>query len=55
MAFARGSARVESVRGVIHVAAEFKEPGAALQLRFEYLTYVLWAHLARRPSVTWAS
>jgi hypothetical protein len=43
MAFARGSAHVESVRGVIHVSAEFKNLVQPSSYGPEYLTYVLWA------------
>jgi outer membrane protein OmpA-like peptidoglycan-associated protein len=43
MAFARGSARVESVRGVIHVSAEFKNMIQPASYGPEYLTYVFWA------------
>jgi outer membrane protein OmpA-like peptidoglycan-associated protein len=43
MAFARGSARVESVRGGIHVSADFKNLIQPSSYGPEYLTYVLWA------------
>jgi len=43
MAFARGSAHVESLRGVIHVSAEFKNLVQPSSYGPEYLTYVLWA------------
>jgi outer membrane protein OmpA-like peptidoglycan-associated protein len=39
----RGSATVESERGVIRVAAEFKDFAAPSSFGPEYLTYVLWA------------
>jgi outer membrane protein OmpA-like peptidoglycan-associated protein len=39
----KGSAKVESVRGVIHVSAELKNLGAPSSFGPEYLTYVLWA------------
>src|SRR6266853_4510 len=39
----RGSAAVESERGVIRVAAEFKDFVAPSSFGPEYLTYVLWA------------
>src|SRR5438105_4986365 len=39
----RGSATVESERGVIRVAAEFKDFVAPSSFGPEYLTYVLWA------------
>jgi outer membrane protein OmpA-like peptidoglycan-associated protein len=43
MPVARGSAKVESERGVIRVAAEFKDLGQPSGYGPEYLTYVLWA------------
>jgi outer membrane protein OmpA-like peptidoglycan-associated protein len=43
MASGKGSAKVESQRGVIHVAAEFKNMAAPSSFGPEYLTYVLWA------------
>ena len=43
MAMAKGSAKVESERGVIHVSAEFNELGQPSGFGSEYLTYVLWA------------
>src|SRR5262249_25094894 len=43
MSTGRGSAKVESERGVIHVEAEFKNMGAPSSFGPEYLTYVLWA------------
>jgi outer membrane protein OmpA-like peptidoglycan-associated protein len=43
MAMAKGSAKVESERGVIHVAAEFKDLDQPSRYGPEYLTYVLWA------------
>ncbi|HWZ34083.1 MAG TPA: OmpA family protein [Bryobacteraceae bacterium] len=39
----KGTATVESVRGVIHVAAELKNMAAPSSFGPEYLTYVLWA------------
>src|SRR6266849_11087302 len=39
----RGSAKVESERGVIHVSAEFKNLAPPSSYGPEYLTYVLWA------------
>src|SRR5258708_30612846 len=39
----RGSAKVESERGVIHVQADFKNLAAPSSYGPEYLTYVLWA------------
>jgi outer membrane protein OmpA-like peptidoglycan-associated protein len=39
----KGSAKVESVRGVIHVSAELKNLAAPSSFGPEYLTYVLWA------------
>lgn len=39
----KGSARVESVRGVIHVSAELKNLAPPSSFGPEYLTYVLWA------------
>jgi outer membrane protein OmpA-like peptidoglycan-associated protein len=43
MAAGKGSAKVESQRGVIHVSAEFKDMVAPSSFGPEYLTYVLWA------------
>src|SRR5580704_11437826 len=43
LAMAKGSARVESERGVIHVSAEFKNMALPSSYGPEYLTYVLWA------------
>jgi len=43
MPMAKGSAKVESERGVIHVAAEFKDLDQPSRYGPEYLTYVLWA------------
>lgn len=43
MATAKGSAKVESERGVIHVSAEFKNLVQPMTFGSEYLTYVLWA------------
>jgi hypothetical protein len=43
MPSAHGSAKVESQRGVINVAAEFKDMAAPSSFGPEYLTYVLWA------------
>jgi outer membrane protein OmpA-like peptidoglycan-associated protein len=43
MAAARGSAKVESERGVIRVSAEFKDLAQPTSFGPEYLTYVLWA------------
>jgi outer membrane protein OmpA-like peptidoglycan-associated protein len=43
MAFARGSATVESIRGVIRVSASFKDLASPSSFGPEYLTYVLWA------------
>jgi outer membrane protein OmpA-like peptidoglycan-associated protein len=40
---AKGSAKVESQRGVIGVDAEFKDMAAPSTFGPEYLTYVLWA------------
>jgi outer membrane protein OmpA-like peptidoglycan-associated protein len=39
----KGSAKVESERGVIHVSAEFKNMALPSSYGPEYLTYVLWA------------
>jgi outer membrane protein OmpA-like peptidoglycan-associated protein len=39
----KGSAKVESVRGVIHVSAELKNLAPPSGFGPEYLTYVLWA------------
>ena len=43
MAAAKGSAKVESERGVIHISAEFKDLDRPSVFGPEYLTYVLWA------------
>ncbi len=43
MPIGRGSATVESERGVIRVSAEFKDFVAPSSFGPEYLTYVLWA------------
>ena len=43
MAGAHGRAKVESVRGAIHVNAEIKDLTAPSSFGPEYLTYVLWA------------
>jgi outer membrane protein OmpA-like peptidoglycan-associated protein len=43
MASVTGSAKVESVRGVIHIAAELKNLAQPSSFGPEYLTYVLWA------------
>ena len=43
MAAGKGSAKVESERGVIHVSAEFKNMALPSSFGPEYLTYVLWA------------
>jgi outer membrane protein OmpA-like peptidoglycan-associated protein len=43
MATVTGSAKVESVRGVIHVSAELKNLAPPSTFGPEYLTYVLWA------------
>jgi outer membrane protein OmpA-like peptidoglycan-associated protein len=43
MAGVQGSAKVESVRGVIHVEAEIKNLAQPSSFGPEYLTYVLWA------------
>jgi outer membrane protein OmpA-like peptidoglycan-associated protein len=43
MASGKGSAKVESQRGVIHVSAEFKDMVPPSTFGPEYLTYVLWA------------
>ena len=43
MAMSKGSAKVESERGVIHVSAEFKDLAQPSTFGVEYLTYVLWA------------
>jgi outer membrane protein OmpA-like peptidoglycan-associated protein len=40
---AKGSAKVESERGVIRVSAEFKDLAQPSSFGSEYLTYVLWA------------
>src|SRR5579872_1934891 len=39
----KGEAKVESVRGVIHISAEFKNLPPPSSFGPEYLTYVLWA------------
>jgi outer membrane protein OmpA-like peptidoglycan-associated protein len=39
----KGSAKVESERGVIHISAELKNLAAPSSFGPEYLTYVLWA------------
>ncbi len=44
----RGSAKVESERGVIHVSADFKDLAPPSSFGPEYLTYVLWAIQSRR-------
>src|SRR5579871_1943805 len=43
MGGSKGSAKVESERGVIHVSAEFKNMAPPSSFGPEYLTYVLWA------------
>ena len=43
MAYVTGSAKVESVRGVIHISAELKNLAQPSSFGLEYLTYVLWA------------
>jgi outer membrane protein OmpA-like peptidoglycan-associated protein len=43
MAYVTGSAKVESVRGVIHISAELKNLAQPSSFGPEYLTYVLWA------------
>jgi outer membrane protein OmpA-like peptidoglycan-associated protein len=43
MPMAKGDAKVESERGVIHISAELKNMGAPSSFGPEYLTYVLWA------------
>jgi len=43
MAMAKGEAKVESERGVIHISADFKNMQAPSSFGPEYLTYVLWA------------
>lgn len=43
MAAVTGTAKVESVRGVIHVSAEIKNLAQPSSFGPEYLTYVLWA------------
>ena len=43
MAMGKGSAKVESERGVIKIGAEFKNMVAPSSFGPEYLTYVLWA------------
>ena len=43
LAMAKGSAKVESERGVIHVSADFRDFALPSSFGPEYLTYVLWA------------
>ena len=43
MAMGKGSAKVESERGVIKISAEFKNMASPSSFGPEYLTYVLWA------------
>src|ERR1051326_745984 len=43
MSMAKGEAKVESERGVIHVSADLKNMQAPSSFGPEYLTYVLWA------------
>jgi len=43
MAMGKGSAKVESERGVIKISAEFKNMAPPSSFGPEYLTYVLWA------------
>ena len=43
MGTAKGEAKVESQRGVIHVSADFKRMAPPSSFGPEYLTYVLWA------------
>src|SRR5580692_8275871 len=43
MSMGRGSAKVESERGVIKIGAEFKNMAPPSSFGPEYLTYVLWA------------
>jgi len=43
MAMGRGSAKVESERGVIKISADFKNMAPPSSFGPEYLTYVLWA------------
>jgi outer membrane protein OmpA-like peptidoglycan-associated protein len=43
MSMGRGSAKVESERGVIKINAEFKNMAPPSSFGSEYLTYVLWA------------
>jgi outer membrane protein OmpA-like peptidoglycan-associated protein len=43
MAMGKGSAKVESERGVIKIGAEFKNMALPSSFGPEYLTYVLWA------------
>jgi outer membrane protein OmpA-like peptidoglycan-associated protein len=43
MPYGKGSAKVESERGVIRVSAEFKDLAQPSSFGPEYLTYVLWA------------
>src|SRR6202041_1263140 len=43
MTMGKGSAKVESERGVIKIGAEFKNMAAPSSFGPEYLTYVLWA------------
>ena len=40
---AKGEAKVESERGVIHISADLKNMQAPSSFGPEYLTYVLWA------------
>src|SRR5579864_9382321 len=42
LAMAKGSAKVESERGVIHVSADFRDFALPSSFGPEYLTYVLW-------------
>jgi outer membrane protein OmpA-like peptidoglycan-associated protein len=43
MAMAKGDAKVESERGVIHISADLKNMAPPSSFGPEYLTYVLWA------------
>lgn len=43
MSMGKGSAKVESERGVIKIGAEFKNMAPPSSFGPEYLTYVLWA------------
>jgi outer membrane protein OmpA-like peptidoglycan-associated protein len=43
MSMGKGSAKVESERGVIKISAEFKNMAPPSSFGSEYLTYVLWA------------